>query len=130
MKKDYVISAIIGMGFGFPVTVVCMILFGGFHEVTQELLVWMVASALYGLLSGIVFGTKMDLPLAAVIGIHFLGCNAITMGAALLCGYVSGISDVLPVLFPAAAIYAVIYGICFLLMKQNEKEINQALKEK
>lgn len=52
------------------------------------------------------------------------------MGAALLSGYVSSIGDVLPVLIPAVVIYAVIYGICFLLMKQNEKQINQALKEK
>jgi len=44
--------------------------------------------------------------------------------------YVSGLGDVLSVLIPAFVIYTVIYGICFLLMKQNEKQINQALKEK
>ena len=130
MKKNYVLNAIIGMGFGFPVTLLCMTLFGGFHGVIRELLIWMIASALYGILSGILFDRKNDLPLIAVVGIHFLGCTAITMGAALLCGYVAAVKDVLPVMIPAVVIYAVIYGICFLLMKQNEKKINQVLKEK
>lgn len=130
MKKNYVLNAIIGMGFGFPVTLLCMALFGGFNGVIRELLIWMIASALYGILSGVLFDRKNDLPLIAVVGIHFLGCTVITMGAALLNGYVSNIGDVLPVLIPAVVIYAVIYGICFLLMKHNEKQINQALKEK
>lgn len=129
MKKNHVMNAIIGMGFGFPVTLLCMTLFGGFNEAVREILVWMIASALYGILSGILFDRKNDLPLIAAVGIHFLGCAVITMGAALTNGYVDSIGDVFPVLIPAVVIYAVIYGICFLLMKQNEKEINQALKE-
>ena len=52
------------------------------------------------------------------------------MGAALLCGYVSSIADVLPILIPAIGIYFVVYFICFLLMKQNEKAVNKALEEK
>ena len=64
------------------------------------------------------------------IGLHFFGCVVITMGAALLCGYVSSIADVLPILIPAVIIYAVVCLICFLLMKQNEKAVNKALEEK
>lgn len=130
MKKRFVLNAITGMGFGFPVTLLCMVMFGGFNEAIQELLVWMIASALYGILSGILFDKENDLPQIAVIAIHFVGCAAITMGAALLNGYVSSITDVLSILIPAVVIYAAICGICALINKQIEKRINKALKEK
>ena len=128
--KKYVLNAIIGMGFGFPITLLCMALIGGYNAVVLEFLVWMVASALYGVLSTIMNETKFDLPLPVSIGLHFFGCVVITMGAALLCGYVSSIADVLPILIPAVIIYAVVCLICFLLMKQNEKAVNKALEEK
>jgi len=128
--KKYFLNAIIGMGFGFPITLLCMILLGGYNAVMKEFLVWMAASALYGVLSTIMDDKKFDMPLPVSVGLHFFGCVAITMGAALLCGYIGSISDVLPILIPAIIIYFVVYFICFLLMKQNEKQINKALKEK
>ena len=128
--KKYVLNAIIGMGFGFPITLLCMILIGGYHGVMKEFLVWMAASALYGVLSTIMDEKKFDMPLPVSIGLHFFGCVAITMGAALLCGYISSIADVLPILIPVIVIYFVVYFICFLLMKQNEKAVNKALEEK
>jgi uncharacterized membrane protein YesL len=128
--KKYVLNAIIGMGFGFPITLLCMILVGGYNPVMKEFLVWMAASALYGVLSTVMDSKKFDMPLPASIGLHALGCIVITMGAALLCGYVKSIADVLPILIPALVIYIVVCLICFLLMKQNEKQINKALEEK
>lgn len=128
--KKYVLNAIIGMGFGFPITLLSMILIGGYNAVMKEFLVWMAASALYGVLSTIMCDEKFDMPLPVSIGLHFFGCVAITMGAALLCGYVSSIADVLSVLIPAIVIYFVVFFICILLMKQNEKQINKALEDK
>lgn len=128
--KKYVLNAIIGMGFGFPITLLCMALIGGYNAVMKELLIWMAASALYGVLSTIMDEKKFDMPLPLSIGLHFFGCVVITMGAALLCGYVSSIADVLPILIPAVIIYAVVCLICFLLMKRNEKAVNKALEEK
>jgi hypothetical protein len=128
--KKYVLNAIIGMGFGFPITLLCMSLIGGYNEVVREFLVWMVASALYGLLSTVMDSKKFDMPLPVSIGVHFFGCVAITMGAALLCGYIRSVADVLPILIPAILIYVVVCFICFLLMKQNEKKINKELEEK
>ena len=90
----------------------------------------MAASALYGILSGILLDQEIDLPQILLIAIHFAGCAAITMTAALLCGYVSTLGDVLPIMVPAVVIYAAICGICILLNKKTEKEINQALREK
>lgn len=128
--KKYVLNAIVGMGFGFPITLLCMALIGGYNAVVQEFLIWMVASALYGLLSTVMDSKKFEMPLPVSIGLHFFGCVAITMGAALLCGYVNSIADVLPILIPAIMIYVGVCFVCFLLMKQNEKEINKALEDK
>lgn len=128
--KKYVLNAIIGMGFGFPITLLCMSLIGGYNEVVREFFVWMVASALYGLLSTVMDSKKFDMPLPVSIGVHFFGCVAITLGAALLCGYIRSIADVLPILIPSIIIYVVVCFVCFLLMKQNEKQINKELEEK
>lgn len=128
--KKYLLSAIIGMGFGFPITLLCMVLIGGYNGVIREFGVWMIASALYGLLSMILDNDHLDLPLPLSIGLHFFGCVAITVGAALFNGYIRSIADVLPVLIPAVLIYIVVCLICFLLMKQKEKQINKALQEK
>ena len=128
--KKYILNAIIGMGFGFPITLLCMILIGGYNVVMREFLVWMAASALYGVLSTVMDSKKLDMPLPVSIGLHALGCIVITMGAALLCGYVQSVADVLPILIPAILIYLVVCLVCFLLMKQTEKQINKALEEK
>lgn len=128
--KKYIMSAIIGMGFGFPITLLCMALIGGYNTVVQEFLIWMVASALYGLLSVAMDSKKFDLPLPVSLGLHFFGCIVITMGAALLCGYVTSWADVLPIVIPSIAIYVVVCFICFLLMKKDEKQINKALQQK
>ena len=128
--KKYILNAIIGMGFGFPITLLCMILIGGYNVVMREFLVWMAASALYGVLSTVMDSKKFDMPLPVSIGLHALGCIVITMGAALLCGYIQSVADVLPILIPAILIYLVVCLVCFLLMKQTEKQINKALGEK
>lgn len=128
--KKYVLNAIIGMGFGFPITLLCMSLIGGYNEVVREFFVWMVASALYGLLSTVMDSKKFDMPLPVSIGVHFFGCVAITLGAALLCGYIRSVADVLPILIPSIIIYVVVCFVCFLLMKQNEKKINEVLEQK
>ena len=73
---------------------------------------------------------KFDMPLPVSVGLHFFGCVANTLGAALFCGYISALADVLPVLVPVTVIYFVVYFICFLLMKQNEKAVNKALEDK
>ena len=109
--KKFVMAAIVGMGFGFPITLLCMTLIGGYNEVVRELLIWMGASALYGLLSVAMESKKLDMPLP-------------------LSGYISRIVDVLLVLAPTVVIYIAVCLICFLLMKKDEKQINKALQEK
>ena len=117
--KKYISGAIIGMGFGFPVTLLCMGLFGGYNAVIKEFLVWMVASALYGLLATIMDAVKKEMALPVSFAIHFFGCVIITLGAAFLNGYISSIMDFLSIVIPTIVIYVAICGICFWLMKKN-----------
>lgn len=128
--KKYIIAAISGMGFGFPITLLCMTLIGGYNAVVQEFLIWMIASACYGIVSVVLYGKKTELALPLSIGLHLFGCIAITVAAAMLCGYLTSLADVLPILIPTLVIYVAVCAVCFLLMKQNEKEINKKLEEK
>ena len=128
--KRYVGNAIVGMGFGFPITLLCMTVFGGFSPMVKEFLVWMIASALYALLATFMDSSKLEMPLPLSFGIHFFGCAAITLGAAMINGYITCFADILPILLPTVVIYIAICGVCFWLMKKNEKEVNQALENK
>lgn len=128
--KKYVSNALIGMGFGFPITLLCMTAFGGYNAVVKEFLVWMIASALYGILATVMDSSKNELPMPVSFGIHFFGCVAITLGAALLNGYITHLADLIPILVPTLAIYVAVCGICFWMMKKSEKEVNKALENK
>lgn len=128
--KKYISNAIIGMGFGFPITLLCMTIFGDYNAVVREFIVWMIASALYGILATVVDSSKIEMPMPVSFGIHFFGCVAITLGAAFLSGYLTSLTDILPILIPTLVIYVLICGLCFWLMKKNEKEVNKALKDK
>lgn len=119
--------ALVGIGYGIPVTLICMALIGGWQAPLGEFTIWTVASALIGILSGIVFGSeKLTLPPA--LALHGTGTFAIVAGACWLCGYDSSFirlfTGILPVFL---IIYAVIYGINYFLSKQEEKRINSAL---
>lgn len=130
MKKNYWINAIIGMGFGFPITLLSMTLIGGFNGVVKEFLVWMIASALYGILSGLFFNHKSSFSLPVAISLHCLGCLTVTVTAVMICGYGSSFLTILLSILPVfAAVYVVVYIVCFFLMKNDEKQINRALEE-
>lgn len=120
--------ALIGIGIGIPITLLCMILIGGFNSVVAEFLVWTVASALFGILS-LIF-EKNELSLPAALAIHCVGCFAIALIACLVCGYadhfLSLVVGILPVF---VVVYVVIYLAIMLKVKSDEKKINAALKK-
>lgn len=121
-------SVLSGLGIGFPVTLVCMTAIGGFNDVTREFLVWMVASALFGLLSGILLHSSIDLPLPASMGLHCLGCFCVTVAAATIIGYADSFGALITSILPAfIVVYVMIYAVCYAIMKHQEKKINEAL---
>lgn len=121
-------SILTGMGIGFPVTLAAMAAIGGFSGVILEFAVWMVASALFGLLSGLLFFSKNELPFPAALGLHFVGCFAVAVKACSVAGYSDSLMELIGSILPAfVIIYVLIYAVCFAVMKHHEKQINEAL---
>lgn len=130
MKRSIGMSVIVGMGFGFPATLLCMTLIGGFNPVVKEFLVWMVASALIGVLSCLIFNRKEELPLPLALVLHLAGTTLLVLGAVLICGYITSVLDFVTRVLPVFVIvYAVIIGVSLLMMKIEEKRINEKLNK-
>lgn len=123
-------SVLTGMGIGFPVTLAAMTAIGGFSGVVMEFGVWMVASALFGVLSGMLFYSGNSLSFPAALGLHLLGCFVVTVTACAILGYGSSVMELVIGILPVfVVIYAVVYGVCFAVMKHHEKKINEALNQ-
>lgn len=122
-------GALTGLGIGFPVTILCMLLIGGFNAVIAELLTWMVASALFGIVSWTVFD-KLELSMPLATAIHCICCLLIVSSACFICGYTDNFFTLLTAILPVfLIIYIFIYLFVFLSMKKHEKEINETLNK-
>ena len=124
-------SIITGVGIGVPITLACMTLIGGFNSVIGEFLTWTVASALFGVVSKLMFDVfdKLSLPLSLLI--HCVLCLTIATGAAAICGYSDSFVELLLAILPVFIIvYVLVYVFIFIKMKNEEKMINNALKNK
>lgn len=128
--KDLLSGVLTGIGIGIPVALICMILLGGWNEVIMEFVVWTVASALFGVLSVVIFSNeKMHLILSTAL--HCVCCLSITVGACAIIGYGDNLAEILLAVAPIfAVVYVVIYAVSFLSMKKNAKKVNKALNEK
>jgi hypothetical protein len=130
MKKNndsWISFALNGTGIGFPVTALCMLLIGGYNPVIHEILVWMVASALFGLASGLFF-QKQNLNLLTATALHFVCCLGIASAAGWLCGYADNFLTLLGSMVPLfVLVYAIVYLSVFFGMKREAALINKAL---
>jgi hypothetical protein len=131
MKKNnssLISHALAGTGIGFPITALCMLLIGGWNGATREILVWMAASALFGLTSGLFF-RKEDLNLLTATALHFVCCLGIASGAGWLCGYADSFLELLTAMLPLfLVIYIAVYLAVFFAMKREAARINKALE--
>ena len=131
MKKNnipWISFALNGTGIGFPVTALCMLLIGGHNEVTREILVWMAASALFGIASGLFF-QKLNLKLLTATVLHFVCCLGIASTAGWLCGYADSFLELVGSMIPVfALVYAAVYLSIFFAMKREAAQINKALE--
>lgn len=128
--RDFIIAILTGIGIGIPVTLICMICIGGFNKVVMEFLVWTIASALFGVLSVVVFkNDRMNMILSTVL--HCVGCLFITVGACWVIGYADNFLEILLSVAPVfIVVYVAIYSINFFTMRKNAKKVNEALSEK
>ena len=131
MKKNnvsWISFALNGTGIGFPITALCMLLIGGYNQATQELLVWLTASVLFGLVSGLFF-QKLNLKLLTATALHFACCLTIASTAGWLCGYADGFLELLGAMVPLfLLVYVAVYLAVFLAMKKEAEQINKALE--
>lgn len=132
MKKNpfsWLTFAITGIGIGIPVALICMTLIDGFNGIIAEMLTWTVASALLGIISGLVFG-KADLNLPIATAIHCVCCLAVALAASAICGYADNFLSLLVAIVPIfVVVYVLIYSFVFLTMKRQEKKINRTLNK-
>ncbi len=127
-KIPWMQYALTGTGIGFPITALCMLLIGGVNQATKEILVWVVASALFGLVSGLFF-QKLNLKLITASALHFVSCLVIGAGAGWLCGYGESFLELLAGMVPVfVAVYVIVYLCVYFSMKREAERINKALR--
>ena len=113
-----------GLGIGFIITTVSLLVFVGVNELTKQLFAWLVASAIYGLTS-VIFESK-NLNLLSCTIIHFFICLSITM----INIFLFYRAYLVIVLVEFVVIYSLIYVVMWLIDRNKIKKINQRLKEK
>ncbi|MBQ2943484.1 MAG: DUF3021 domain-containing protein [Ruminococcus sp.] len=127
--KDIVLACISGIGIGMPVTIICMFILGGWNETIKEFLVWLVASALFGVLSILFKNSRISLPI--ITAIHCVGCLIITCTACAINGYSDSFWSILISVLPVfVVVYAAIYITTLIAAKAEAKKINEALNSK
>lgn len=121
-------ACLTGIGIGVPITLICIISMGGFNDTIREILVWTVASALFGVLSVFTFGNdRLNFIVATVL--HCAGCFGITVGTCAINGYADkGSFGYLLLIF--VIVYGVLYGGSLISMKINARKANEALSKK
>ena len=127
---NVVMHVIVAVGIGAIISTICMLCFNSDPVVRETLLnvaAWLVASALYGLIS-LIYDTDF-LPLPALIAIHAGGCLAITLVTCWLLGYASlGGNFFLAIIPLFFVIYVVISVLVFWSEHKSAQEVNRRLK--
>lgn len=131
-KLAPVFSACIhGIGIGVPITLICMTCIGGFNGVIKEFLTWTVASAMFGLLSLLLFQQPSNLSLPVATALHCIGCMVVAAGAGAVIGYADSFLELLLGILPVfLLVYGILYGSFYAAMKREAKRINEELNNK
>ncbi len=135
MKKKVMEHLLVGLGIGFVVTTVCLWIFGLNEatgaEVMREFTVWLVASALYGLIS-LIYDSKISLPLSCVI--HFIVCASVTFVASCISGIMGYFTAWYEWFFYVLPVFVVIYLIIgtgmVIVERCQTKKINERISKK
>lgn len=115
-----------GLAIGFVATAVSMTLVSGLNAMTEQILVWMAASALFGLVTLIFQNDRISLPVATLI--HFAVCASVAIGAGALLGYADNLWDLIAGMAPVfLAIYLLISACFYLGIWLNAWAMNRKL---
>ena len=133
MKKkfiDILSHILVAVGIGAIVSTVCMYCLNPdpvVRETLKNTAAWLVASALFGLLSKIYDSDALPMPLA--MALHMGGCLVITLATCWLLGYAEFGGNfflaIVPLFF---VIYALISVLIFWADHKSAREVNEKLK--
>lgn len=120
-------NAFIGLGVGSVASTVSIAVMNGMDDTIRQVLVWLAASAVFGIISGIMCMDFANLPVRTVI--HFALCFllAVTVGDFLdySTGWFAGAKAMLPAFL---LIYMVIYISVYSVRIVQTRRLNQRLK--
>ena len=133
MKKkfvDFVTYILVAVGIGAIISTVCMFLLNSdlaVRDTLEQTGAWLIASALFGVISKIYDCDILPLPLA--MAIHMGCCLLITLTTCWLLGYAElGGNFFLAIIPIFVVIYVLIAGFVFWADYKNAKEVNERLK--
>lgn len=136
MKTKILEHIVVGLGIGFVVATACLWIFGVYEatgmEVMRQYTVWLVASALYGLVS-MIYDSSISFPYSLII--HFVVCAAVTFAAVFASGIMVGYTGswyavILAVLPVFVVIYIVVGAAVTLACRCEAKKINEKISLK
>lgn len=127
--KNAAVCILASIGIGSICTVVCYsILSGEINEITRCFIIWIIASALFGAVSLIIFKNER-LTLPAALAIHCVTCFIITLVAATLCRFDINGKTTLTLYLPMfIIIYGIIFCVTYFVNKAEADKTNQTLK--
>ncbi len=118
-----------GLSIGAVVSTLLLILLQGMDGTLLQVLVWLCASAAYGLIS-LIFETERLNFLTATI-IHFVLCASVTIGAGAFLRYSESFWGLAKGILPTFLIvYAIIYTCSYFGTRANARKINEKLQVK
>ena len=136
MKTKILNHIIVGLGIGFVITTVCFWAFGAYETgglgLMRQMTAWLVASALYGLIS-MIYDSSIRFPYSLII--HFVVCAVVTFAAVFASGIMVGYtgswySVILAVLPVFVVIYIVVGAAVTLACKCEAKKLNEKISLK
>lgn len=109
MLKKVLTHVGVGLAIGSVTSTVFLALMGGLDETLVQVLAWLGASALFGLISLIYDIESLALPLA--IGLHAALCFGVAMGTGYLLGYGERFGPMLIMMLPVFIIVYLAIGL-------------------
>lgn len=131
MKKlfDILEFALVGVGIGSIITTICISIMAGPLCRTKDFAVWIIVSAIIGIVTKLMYSDKINLLISTII--HLFVSFVSVLSASYICGYGNTLMELVKNILPVfLIIYFVIYAIIFVATKLNEKAVNKALNGK
>ncbi len=99
----------VGLAIGSVISTACIALLGGLDGTLIQVMAWLAASALIGIVSLIYDIEALSLPLA--IGLHALLCLGVSLGTGYFLGYGEGVGPLFRMLLPVFIIIYLAIGL-------------------